>query len=81
VTKRNLAEANAQRRRRFDAVHKEGMDALKRGDYEQVGNAIADEHRIIEEQRQSGEGENDEETGQEQHLARAAKTQFEGYDT
>ena len=32
----------------FDAAHKDGMDALQRGDYEAFGNAIDRERKIID---------------------------------
>ena len=33
----------------FDAAHKNGIDALQRGDYDAFGNAIARERKILDE--------------------------------
>ena len=51
MTKQKATQATTERRRRFNAVHRKGMDALKRGDYKGTAQAIEDEHAIIEEQR------------------------------
>jgi hypothetical protein len=32
----------------FDAAHKDGMDAMQRGDYDAFGNAIDRERKIID---------------------------------
>ena len=32
----------------FDAAHKDGMDAIQRGDYDAFGNAIDRERKIID---------------------------------
>jgi hypothetical protein len=36
-------------KRRFDVAHQKGLIALKRGNYDQFGKAIADEREIIDE--------------------------------
>ena len=35
---------------RFDAAHREGMEALTRGDYARFGDAIRRERQILDEQ-------------------------------
>lgn len=44
-------EKTRERKKRFDAAHEKGMDALRRGDYEALDEAVKEERQIITEQR------------------------------
>ena len=39
-----------RRRSEFDSAHKDGMDALKRGDYDAVRDALVRERKVIDAQ-------------------------------
>ena len=45
---RALRPTLTQRMAEFDAAHKDGMDALERGDYAAVRAAVVDERKVID---------------------------------
>ena len=51
--KANIRKRRAKARRlkqEFDAAHRQGMDALKKGDYAKLGKAIETERVVVKEQ-------------------------------
>ena len=71
---KKITRRTVELRAKFRAAHAKGMDALQRHDFDTLGNVIAEESEIIDEQAALSNAERDQATALTGEMATLRKT-------